>query len=211
MSGHNGRRGYLQHLVVLPAHRNQGIASGLVESCLAEFERLGILKSHIDVLKRTRSPNATGKGGGGSSEWTSVGTPSYVLVAKTSEGGERAINYQWLEPGVKNGMLDHKSSDEGWDSLKVVIYAFKNLNAVLRLSEFESNLAPDGCSCCCISLSLRTDFRTPHQRMRKLLHHPRTPAPPAATPRARSASRRSSGPGSGRRADRARVHRGQAG
>ena len=51
MSGHDGRRGYLQHLVVLPTHRRQGIANALVESCLTELESLGILKSHIDVFK----------------------------------------------------------------------------------------------------------------------------------------------------------------
>ena len=51
MSGHDGRRGYLQHLVVLPTHRRKGIANALVESCLCELESLGILKSHIDVLK----------------------------------------------------------------------------------------------------------------------------------------------------------------
>ena len=51
MSGHDGRRGYLQHLIVLPAHQRQGIASSLVESCLNKLESLGILKSHIDVFK----------------------------------------------------------------------------------------------------------------------------------------------------------------
>ena len=51
MSGHDGRRGYLQHLVVLRAHRRQGIANALVEKCLSELEKLGILKSHIDVVK----------------------------------------------------------------------------------------------------------------------------------------------------------------
>lgn len=51
MSGHDGRRGYLQHLVVLPTHRRKGIAHALVEKCLAELERLGIVKSHVDVLK----------------------------------------------------------------------------------------------------------------------------------------------------------------
>ena len=51
MSGHDGRRGYLQHLVVLPAYRNRGIASALVEHCLAGLEQLGIQKSHIDVLQ----------------------------------------------------------------------------------------------------------------------------------------------------------------
>jgi ribosomal protein S18 acetylase RimI-like enzyme len=51
MAGHDGRRGYLQHLLVLPAHRRQGIARSLVEHCLAALALLGIVKSHIDVLK----------------------------------------------------------------------------------------------------------------------------------------------------------------
>src|SRR5690606_14560114 len=51
MSGHDGRRGYLQHLVVLPDHRRRGIASALVQHCLAALGSLGIAKSHIDVMK----------------------------------------------------------------------------------------------------------------------------------------------------------------
>ena len=50
MSGHDGRRGYLQHLVVLPEYRRKGIATVLVECCLSELERLGIFKCHIDVV-----------------------------------------------------------------------------------------------------------------------------------------------------------------
>jgi ribosomal protein S18 acetylase RimI-like enzyme len=50
MSGHDGRRGYLQHLVVRPDARQRGIASDLVERCLAGLEGLGIRKTHIDVL-----------------------------------------------------------------------------------------------------------------------------------------------------------------
>lgn len=55
MSGHDGRRGYLQHLVVLPEHRRQGIANALVGNCLAQLERLGIRKSHIDVFRSNES------------------------------------------------------------------------------------------------------------------------------------------------------------
>jgi ribosomal protein S18 acetylase RimI-like enzyme len=50
MCGHDGRRGYLQHLAVSPHFRRQGIGSALVEACLAKLESLGILKTHIDVL-----------------------------------------------------------------------------------------------------------------------------------------------------------------
>ncbi len=51
MSGHDGRRGYMQHLVVLPAYRNYGIGVGLVERCLQALEDVGILKTHIEVLR----------------------------------------------------------------------------------------------------------------------------------------------------------------
>jgi ribosomal protein S18 acetylase RimI-like enzyme len=51
MSGHDGRRGYLQHLVVHPDHQRKGIASALVEHCLSALEKIGIRKSHVDVLK----------------------------------------------------------------------------------------------------------------------------------------------------------------
>lgn len=51
MSGHDGRRGYLQHLLVLPNFRGRGISAALVHKCLASLEKVGITKSHIDVLK----------------------------------------------------------------------------------------------------------------------------------------------------------------
>jgi len=50
MSGHDGRRGYLQHVVVLPAFRRRGIANALVERTLAALEALDIRKSHLEVL-----------------------------------------------------------------------------------------------------------------------------------------------------------------
>ena len=51
MSGHDGRRGYLQHLLVRPEHRGRGIGSMLVERCLDALGELGIQKSHVDVFK----------------------------------------------------------------------------------------------------------------------------------------------------------------
>ena len=50
MSGHDGRRGYLQHLAVEPAMRRQGIATALVNRCVESLAALGIAKMHIDVL-----------------------------------------------------------------------------------------------------------------------------------------------------------------
>jgi N-acetylglutamate synthase len=55
MCGHDGRRGYLQHLAVSPPHRRTGIGSALVEACLTGLESLGIRKTHIDVLVENHS------------------------------------------------------------------------------------------------------------------------------------------------------------
>ncbi|EGH41704.1 MULTISPECIES: GNAT family N-acetyltransferase [Pseudomonas syringae group] len=58
MCGHDGRRGYLQHLIVLPEYRRRGIAHELVERCLKCLDALGIYKCHLDVMK---SHEATGR------------------------------------------------------------------------------------------------------------------------------------------------------
>jgi ribosomal protein S18 acetylase RimI-like enzyme len=50
MCGHDGRRGYLQHVIVEPAHRSRGVAHQLVTRCLDQLEAIGILKTHIDVF-----------------------------------------------------------------------------------------------------------------------------------------------------------------
>lgn len=50
LAGHDGRRGYLQHVAVDTAHRNQGIAQQLVARCVAELARAGIEKVHLEVL-----------------------------------------------------------------------------------------------------------------------------------------------------------------
>ena len=50
MSGHDGRRGYLYHLAVVPDFRRRGIASRLVTASLAKLGRNGINKTHIQVV-----------------------------------------------------------------------------------------------------------------------------------------------------------------
>lgn len=47
LCGHDGRRGYLHHLAVAPAHRRKGLGTKLVARCLAQLKRLGILKCNI--------------------------------------------------------------------------------------------------------------------------------------------------------------------
>jgi len=50
ISGHDGRRGYLQHLVVQKDFRGRGTGRDLVEKCLEKLEKIGIMKAHVDVL-----------------------------------------------------------------------------------------------------------------------------------------------------------------
>ncbi len=50
LAGHDGRRGYLQHLAVAPEHRRQGIGSEPLSRCLAALAAEGIGKSHVHVF-----------------------------------------------------------------------------------------------------------------------------------------------------------------
>jgi len=50
MAGHDGRRGYIQHLAVDLEQRKQGIAGRLLELCLQALLDQGIVKSHVHVL-----------------------------------------------------------------------------------------------------------------------------------------------------------------
>jgi N-acetylglutamate synthase len=64
MCGHDGRRGYLQHLAVSQHDRRRGVGSALVEACLVKLERLGILKTHIDVLVENQQAHDFWRGHG---------------------------------------------------------------------------------------------------------------------------------------------------
>ncbi|MFZ6047446.1 GNAT family N-acetyltransferase [Pseudomonas sp. CR3202] len=49
--GHDGRRGYLQHLVVDSPFRGKGWAKALLQEALRRLAQLGIRKSHVFVLE----------------------------------------------------------------------------------------------------------------------------------------------------------------
>lgn len=51
MAGHDGRRGYLQHLLVDEAWRGQGLARRLLDEVVTRLAREGIHKSHVFVLR----------------------------------------------------------------------------------------------------------------------------------------------------------------
>jgi ribosomal protein S18 acetylase RimI-like enzyme len=58
MAGHDGKRGYIQHMAVDQSVRNRGIATKLVECCLAALKKQGIEKSHVHVLKDNQAGRA---------------------------------------------------------------------------------------------------------------------------------------------------------
>ncbi|BBI63189.1 GNAT family N-acetyltransferase [Vreelandella sulfidaeris] len=55
MAGHDGKRGYVQHLSVADSHRRLGIATRLVSLCLEALESEGILKSHLMILPENKA------------------------------------------------------------------------------------------------------------------------------------------------------------
>ncbi|MDH3221259.1 MAG: GNAT family N-acetyltransferase [Gammaproteobacteria bacterium] len=64
MAGHDGKRGYIQHLAVAVQARNRGVAGRLVALCVDALGAQGIVKSHVHVLAN----NATGR-----AFWSSLG------------------------------------------------------------------------------------------------------------------------------------------
>lgn len=57
MAGHDGRRGYIYHIAVLPAYRNRGIAGRLVESVMAALDKEGINKAALVAFKKNEIGN----------------------------------------------------------------------------------------------------------------------------------------------------------
>ncbi|MCJ8328288.1 MAG: GNAT family N-acetyltransferase [Campylobacterales bacterium] len=57
MCGHDGKRGYIQHLYVKEDYRKQGIAQNLFNKCVNSLKEIEIYKSHIFVLKDNDAAN----------------------------------------------------------------------------------------------------------------------------------------------------------
>ena len=51
LSGHDGRRGYIYHTVVLPEYRGRGIASDLVEKAVEALQKEGITRVCLNVME----------------------------------------------------------------------------------------------------------------------------------------------------------------
>jgi ribosomal protein S18 acetylase RimI-like enzyme len=50
LCGHDGRRGFLHHLAVVPECRNRGVARRLIEECLTVLRNQSIRRCHVFVL-----------------------------------------------------------------------------------------------------------------------------------------------------------------
>jgi len=64
LGGHDGRRGYLHHLAVLPEYRRDGIGRKLAARCLKALQSAGIQKCHLFIFNN----NITG-----SQFWEKIG------------------------------------------------------------------------------------------------------------------------------------------
>ena len=51
LCGHDGRRGYIYHTVVLPEYRGRGIATALVEAAVEALQKEGITRVCLNVMK----------------------------------------------------------------------------------------------------------------------------------------------------------------
>ena len=58
LTGHDGRRGYISHTAVSPAHQRQGVGKQLVEAALNALMRQGIHKVNLVAFAHNEKGNA---------------------------------------------------------------------------------------------------------------------------------------------------------
>ncbi|MGN1050907.1 MAG: GNAT family N-acetyltransferase [Acutalibacteraceae bacterium] len=51
LAGHDGRRGFIHHMAVLPEYRRKGVGSALAKEADKKFKEQGIMKTHIFCYK----------------------------------------------------------------------------------------------------------------------------------------------------------------
>lgn len=58
LAGHDGRRGYIYHTVVLPEYRGKGLGSSLVETAVAALRDEGITRVCLNVMESNEQGKA---------------------------------------------------------------------------------------------------------------------------------------------------------
>lgn len=76
LCGHDGRRGYIHHLMVHPDYRRRGIGQSLVSRCMYALTRIGIQKCHLFVYEDNE---------GGIKFWESLGWKKRVELNMMSQ------------------------------------------------------------------------------------------------------------------------------
>ena len=83
LCGHDGRRGYIDHLAVRSSHRRQGIGRSLVSRCLFHLMRMGIRRWNLFVLEDNQDAR---------SFWTHLGWAERVELVTMSRQDAGAGN-----------------------------------------------------------------------------------------------------------------------
>ena len=76
LCGHDGRRGYIHHLIVHPEYRRQGLGQSLVSRTMFALTRIGIQKVHLFVFEDNQS---------GFKFWESLGWTKRVELTMMSQ------------------------------------------------------------------------------------------------------------------------------
>ena len=76
LCGHDGRRGYIHHLMVHPEYRRQGLGRSLVGRCMYALTRIGIQKCHLFIFEDNQ---------GAAAFWESLGWTQRVELAMMSQ------------------------------------------------------------------------------------------------------------------------------